>query len=42
LLELRPPQTDKLIDLLVNKYNLSYNKIILKLNKLNMFYTKYK
>ena len=42
LLELSPPQTDKLIDLLVNKYNLSYNKIIIKINKLNMFYNKYK
>jgi flap endonuclease-1 len=40
-LELKPPQINKLIDLLVNKYNLSYNKIIFKINKLNMFYNKY-
>jgi len=41
-LELKPPQIDKLIDLLVNKYNLSYNKILIKLNKLIVFYNKYK
>jgi flap endonuclease-1 len=41
-LELKPPQIDKLIDLLVNKYNLSYNKVISKINKLTLFYNMYK
>lgn len=41
-LEIRPPQIEQLVDLLVNKYNLSYNKTILKMNKLNTFYNKNK
>jgi len=41
-LELKPPQIDKLIELLVIKYNLSYNKIMMKINKIIGFYNKYK
>jgi len=41
-LEIKPPQIDKLVDLLVNKYNLSYNKIMLKMARIHTFYTKHK
>lgn len=41
-LELNPPNIDKLIDLLVDKYNLSYNKTISKINKIIAFYNKYR
>jgi len=40
--ELKEPQMDKLLDLLVGKYNLIKYKVVIKLAKLNQFYLKYK
>lgn len=40
--ELKEPQMDKLLDLLVCKYNLIKYKVVNKLAKLNQFYLKFK
>ena len=41
-LKIKKPDTDKLIELLVNKYGLIKYKVINKLNRLNELYLKFK